>query len=275
MAISVLTNPNSVNAQRNLNNSQRALTTSLGRLSTGQRINTAADDAAGLAISERMKAQMRSQQQASRNAQDGISALQTADGAMNEVGGLLTRMRELGVQSANGTLGTSDRAALQSEFAASVSEINRIGAVTEFNGTALLNGSFSANLQVGTGTTSNDTISVGVSTAITSAGLGLGSLDISSSSGATSALTAIDTAINTVTSSRGTLGAVQNRLNVTLNNLSSAYENTAAANSRIRDVDFAEETAAMTKQQILMQAGVSVLSQANQLPSSALSLLGR
>jgi flagellin len=273
MAVSILSNPQAVNAQRNLSNSSRALATSLQRLSSGQRINSGADDAAGLAISERMKAQMRSLQQASRNSQDGISAMQTADGAMNEVGGLLTRMRELSVQSANGTLGTADRASLQQEFSASLSEINRIGAVTNFNGTALLDGTFSSNLQVGTGTTSNDQIAVAISTAMTTTGLGLGSLDISTAGGATTALTALDSGIDKVTTARGTIGAVQNRLNVTLNNLSTAYENTSAANSRIRDVDFASETSMMTSQQILVQAGTSILAQANQLSGAALSLL--
>lgn len=206
---------------------------------------------------------------------DGVSALQIADGAMNEVGGLLTRMRELSVQSANGTLGTTDRASLQEEFQAAMDEIDRIGGVTEFNGTALLDGTFDVDLQVGTGTGANDSINVAVTQAIDSTGLALAALDISDVAGAQAAMTAIDTAIDDVSSARGSLGAVQNRLNVTINNLSSAYENVSAANSRIRDVDFAEETAAMTKNQVLVQAGVSILSQANQLPSSALSLLGR
>lgn len=272
MSISVNTNPAAVNAQRNLSNSQRSLASTLGKLSSGLRINAASDDAAGLAISERMKAEMRGLQQASRNAMDGISALQTADGAMNEVGSLLTRMRELSVQAANGTLGATDKTALQTEFSANAAEIDRIGGVTKFNGTALLDGTFSVALQVGTGTTANDSITVAQATAISQTGLGINGLDIST--GAAAAMTALDTAINTVTSSRGTLGSVQNRLNVAINNLSTAYENTSAANSRIRDVDFAEETANMTKFQILSQAGVSVLSQANQLPASALKLIG-
>ncbi|MCC6812178.1 MAG: flagellin FliC [Deltaproteobacteria bacterium] len=275
MAISVLSNPQSVNAQRNLSKTQSMLSQSIGRLSSGQRINSAADDAAGLAISERMKANMRSLQQASRNAQDGISASQIADGAMDQAGGLLTRMRELAMQSANGTLGTSDRTALNSEFQASLNEIVRIGAVTKFNGTSLLDGTFSASLQVGTGTSANDTITMGISTAFTAAGLGVTGAAVDSAANATTALTSIDAAIDTVSAARGSLGAVQNRLNVTVSNLSTAYENTSAANSRIRDVDFAEETAAMTRSQILSQAGVSILSQANQLPSAALSLLGR
>lgn len=273
--ISVLSNPVSVNAQRNVSKTQSMLASSLNHLSSGQRINSASDDAAGLAISERMKASMRSLQQASRNAQDGISAAQIADGAMDQAGGLLTRMRELAMQSANGTLGASDRTALNSEFQASLSEIARIGAVTQFNGTNLLDGTFSASLQVGTGTTANDTISLAIGTAFTAAGLGLTGSNVTSSANAGTALTALDTAIDTVSAARGGLGAVQNRLNVTISNLSTAYENTSAANSRIRDVDFAEETAAMTRAQILSQAGVNILSQANQLPQAALSLLGR
>jgi flagellin len=273
MAISVLSNPQSVNAQRNLTNTQNMLAKSLGRLSSGQRINSASDDAAGLAISERLKADMRSLQQASRNAQDGISASQIADGAMDQVGGLLTRMRELAMQSANGTLGTSDRTALNSEFQASINEIARIGAVTEFNGSALLNGTFSAALQVGTGTSANDTVTMAIGTAFTAAGLGIaGAVDTSAN--ATAALTAVDAAIDTVSAARGSLGSVQNRLNVTISNLSTAFENTSTANSRIRDVDFAEETSAMTRSQVLSQAGLSILGQANQLPSAALKLLG-
>lgn len=273
--ISVLSNPVSVNSQRNVAKSQSMLANSLNRLSSGQRINSASDDAAGLAISERMKASMRSLQQASRNAQDGISASQIADGAMDQTGGLLTRMRELAMQSANGTLGTSDRTALNAEYQSSLNEIVRIGAVTEFNGTSLLDGTFSASLQVGTGTSASDTISLGISTAFTAAGLGMTASAVDTAANATTALTALDAAIDTVSAARGGLGAVQNRLNVTISNLSNAYENTSAANSRIRDVDFAEETAAMTRAQILSQAGVNILQQANQLPQSALSLLGR
>jgi len=253
----------------------------LGRLSTGLRINTAADDAAGLAISEKLKSQIRSLSQAERNANDGISMLQTAEGAMNEVSGILGRMRELSVQSANGTLGATERQFLEDESAQLVSELDRIAAVTEFNGTSLLGGGTTGTtftFQVGIGATSNDTISANVKgTAATDLGGvtgGLSTIDISTATGAQAALSTIDQAIDDVSSARADIGGVQNRLNVTISNLGSARETLSAANSRIRDVDVASETAAMTRNNILMQAGVSVLAQANQMPSVALSLLG-
>jgi flagellin len=278
MAISIVTNTQSLNAQRNLAQTTKALSGNFSKLSSGMRINTAGDDAAGLAISERMKSQIRSMGQAERNSNDGISLLQTAEGAMNENSGILIRMRELGMQSANGTLGQSERDALQTEFGQLTSEINRIAEVTEFNGQKLLDGTAPTfDFQVGVGTTASDTVSATMSNMLaTTYGVGatdLTALDISSATGAKAALTALDTAIDDTSTARAGLGSTQNRLQVTVTNLQSAKENLSAANSRIRDVDVAEESSAMTRNNILSQAGMAVLSQANQLPSMALSLL--
>jgi flagellin len=254
----------------------------LGRLSTGLRINTAADDAAGLAISEKLRAQIRSLSQAERNANDGISLMQTAEGAMNEVSGILGRMRELAVQSANGTLGSTERGFLNSELTDLRSEIDRVASVTEFNGSKLLNGGTTGtafSFQVGIGNSSNDTISATIK-GTKAADLGisgsvsLNTVNISSAGGARSALSTIDKAINDISTRRANLGSAQNRMQITIANLGSARENLSAANSRIRDVDVASETATLTRNNILLQAGVSVLAQANQLPSVALSLLG-
>jgi len=279
MSITINTNTSSLNAQRNLNGTQNRLQGNLGRLSTGLRINTAADDAAGLAISEKLKSQVRSLGQAERNANDGVSLLQTAEGAMNEVSGIMTRMRELAVQSANGTLGGTERGYLNDEFTALSSEIDRIADVTEFNGQKLLDGSSTGlSMQVGINATTSDRLSVSISDMHanqlgTVSGSMVSDIDISSVTGAQNALGIIDGAISDISAARAGLGAVQNRLNVTISNLGSARENLSAANSRIRDVDVASETADMTRNNILMQAGVSVLAQANQMPSVALSLL--
>ena len=282
MALSILTNTASLNAQRNLSSTGKALSSNFAKLSTGQRINTAGDDAAGLAISERMKSQIRSLSQAERNSNDGISLLQTAEGAMNENSGILIRMRELSMQSANGTLGSSERGALQTEFTQLTDEIDRISKVTEFNGQKLMDGTTAAvEFQVGIGNDANDRIKadmVGMSKEAygknaTDAGLDLTTLDITTAAGAQSALETIDKAIASTSSSRAQLGATQNRLQVTVSNLQSANNNLSSANSRIRDVDVAEESAAMTRNNILSQAGMAVLSQANQLPQQALSLL--
>ncbi|MDH5671946.1 MAG: flagellin [Myxococcales bacterium] len=276
MAFSIVTNVASLNAQRNLAKNQSALQGNMSRLSSGLRINEAGDDAAGLAISERLRSQIRSLSQAERNAFDGVSLLQTAEGAMNEISGIATRLRELAVQSASDTVGATERGFLQSEFAAQVAEIDRIAAVTEFNGTNLLDASAGPlDFQVGINNTANDRLTVTISD-MRAATLGgdLTALDISTKAGAQAALGAVDTAIDDVSSGRAAIGTVQNRLQVTVANLSTARENLSAANSRIRDVDVAEETAAMTRHSILLQAGVSVLAQANQSPSLALSLLG-
>lgn len=279
MAISILTNVASLNAQRNLNTTQTALSASIGRLSSGMRINNAADDAAGLGISENLKADLRSLSQASRNANDGVSMSQVAEGSMNEMQGIVTRMRELSVQSANQTLGSTERGYIQTEFGQLRNEINRISAVTEFNGQKLVDGSASAGLsfQVGMQNTTNDRISMSI-TKLTTSTLGSTSLHIASASlstatNARNALGAFDKAIEQLSTARAKVGAVQNRMQVTISNLAVAHENLSAANSRIRDVDVASETSQLTKAQILSQAGLAVLSQANQLPNSALSLL--
>jgi flagellin len=272
MAITIMTNTQSLTAQRSLSATQAKLGGNLAKLSSGLRINSAADDAAGLAISERFKAQVRSIGQAERNANDGISLTQTAEGAMNEISGVLVRMRELAVQSANGTLGASERGFLDDEAQALVAEVDRISAVTEFNGLKLLDGSYSSDLQVGIKDTADDRIAVAIAQT-DFATLAGGAVDLTTQAGAQAALTTLDTAIDALSSNRAALGTVQNRLQVTISNLGSAKENISAANSRIRDVDVAAETAEMTKHNILMQAGVSVLAQANQAPSIALSLL--
>ena len=272
MSISMNTNVQSLNAQRNLSMTQGRLSGNLGRLSTGQRINTASDDSAGLAISERFKAQIRSYAQAERNANDGISLTQTAEGAMNEVSGVLTRMRELAVQASNGTVSAGDRGFINNEAQALSGEVDRISAVTEFNGTKLLDGTLSTSLQVGAKNTANDRIAIAIGST-TFATLAGAAVDLSTAAGAQSALTALDTAIDAVSTQRAGLGTIQNRLQVTISNLGSARENTSAANSRIRDVDVASETADMTRNNILMQAGISVLAQANSAPQVALNLL--
>ncbi|MET0286564.1 MAG: flagellin [Polyangiales bacterium] len=282
MALSILTNTASLDAQRNLSKTGKALQSNFAKLSSGQRINSAGDDAAGLAISERMKSQIRSMSQAERNANDGMSLLQTAEGAMNENSGILTRMRELAMQSANGTLGDDERDALNTEFGQLREEIDRIADVTEFNGTKLLDGSNTDGFkfQVGIGNTDADTITSKMvsmtSTKYGADGLDLSALDIGKTGGqdgAQAALEQLDKAIAATSSSRASLGATQNRLTVTVSNLQSANVNLSAANSRIRDVDVAEESASMTRNNVLSQAGMAVLAQANQLPSSALSLL--
>jgi len=277
--ISINTNVASINAQRNLSKSQMHLQSNYGRLSTGLRINQAADDAAGLAISERLKSQIRSMSQAERNGNDGISLLQTAEGAMNEISGVLTRIRELSVQSANGTLGTAERQYIDNEKTALLAEIDRIAAATDFNGTNLLNGGGAGvtfTFQIGTHGTAADTISATITdmTTGTLAGGALAAVDLTTQAGAQSALDTLDQAIDGVSTARAALGTAQNRLQVTIANLGNARENLSAANSRIADVDVASETADMTRNNILQQSGVAVLAQANQMPQVALKLLG-
>ncbi len=272
MSISVNSNISSLNAQRNLNKTQMSLQGNLSRLSTGLRINSAADDAAGLAISERFRAQISSLNQASRNANDGISLLQTAEGALNEISGVLTRMRELATQSANGTLTSSDRGFIDDEAQSLAGEIDRISAVTNFNGTNLLDGTFNQDLQVGIHNSADDRINVTID-ATDFATIAGAAIDLTTAGGAQSALDTLDTAIDAVSTVRASLGTTQNRLQVSISNLGSAAENMSAANARIRDVDVAQETAEMTRNNILMQAGVSVLAQANQAPQVALKLL--
>ena len=274
-ALSLQTNLGSLTAQRNLRRNEKGLHTSMGRLSSGLRINQASDDAAGLSISEKLRAQVRGLSQAQRNANDGVSLIQTAEGALNETSDMLIRIRELAVQSSNGTLGNAERIAVNREFTALRAEIDRIASVTECNGLKLIDGSLSTGLtfQVGLNNNSNDQITISVSSSVATA-LGLTSgMTLSTSTGAQASLALIDTAISTVASRRGDLGAVQNRLYSTINNLSAAHENLSAANSRIRDTDVAKESANFTRGQILMQSGIAVLAQANQLPAMAISLL--
>ncbi|MCC7011031.1 MAG: flagellin FliC [Planctomycetes bacterium] len=272
MGLRVNTNVAALTSQRNLSAVTGRLQGNFSRLSSGLRIATAADDAAGLGISERMRAQIRSFNVASRNAQDGVSLAQTAEGALQEVSNNLNRMRELAVQSSNGTLTTADRATLNTEFQALVTEIGRVASQTSFNGVNLLDGTTSSlDLQVGVN--SGETISVGLSD-MTTTTLGVGSLDVTSAGNAQSALATIDTAIDDVTTARGDLGAAQNRLTSAIASILNTRENLSAAESRIRDVDVAIETADLTRNSILQQAAVSVLSQANVQPQLALSLLG-
>ena len=284
MAIVINTNVASLNAQRNLNNTQFGLNRALERLSSGYRINRAADDAAGLAISERFKAQIRSTNQAARNTLDGVSLVQVSEGGYDEVSNILIRLRELAVQSANGTISAADRTAIDTEYDQLTAEITRIAAVVKFNNVQVLNGNSASAavsfvLQVGIGTTSSDTITVNINplkaSVLGSAGLDLTALTLTSASQATDAITTLDSAIDAVNSSRATLGAVQNRLEATSRTLAVSVENLSAANSRIRDVDVALETAELARFQILSQAGVAIASQANQVPALALSLLSR
>jgi len=278
MGLRVNTNITSINAQRNLATVTERLSSNFRRLSTGLRISTAADDAAGLAISERLRSQVRSLEQAKRNSNDGISLVQTAEGALNEVSNILTRLRELSIQASNGTVSSADRDTLQEEFDTLRAEVTRIGESTEFNGINLLNGTqTTVSFQVGAGTsTAIDQISIALPTQTLSTSLNLASLDIGSGTTAntSTAISTIDTAINEVSSLRGTFGAAQNRLGSTINNLAIQVENLSAAESRIRDVDVAYETAQLTRNSILQQASISVLAQANALPQSALNLLG-
>jgi len=274
MGLRVNTNVASLTAQRNLSAVTSRLQGNYARLSSGLRIASASDDAAGLAVSERMRAQIRSFTVAGRNAQDGVSLAQTAEGSLQETSNNLSRMRELAVQSSNGTLSTTDRAALDVEFQALSSEIDRVATQTTFNGVNLLDGS-TANVvfQVGANVVPNvDTLGVGLVSVLAS-DLGITTLDISSAGSATVAIGAIDGAIDIVVAARGDLGAIQNRLSSTITNLGVSVENLTAAESRIRDVDVASETAELTRNSILQQAAISVLAQANVQPQSALKLL--
>ena len=268
MGQTINTNIMSMTAQRNLNKSSTIMQTSIERLSSGLRVNSAKDDAAGLAIAERMNAQVKGMNVAIRNANDGISLAQTAEGGLNEVGSMLQRMRELAVQSANGTNSTSDRVNLELEFAALNSEITRIAEVTQFNGLKVL-GSDAGNFAFQVGANGGETLSI-TTTSISSI-----TAAISGSAGAASAaISTIDTMIDTVTSARATYGAAQSRFTSAITNLEIGIENQSAARARIVDADFAVETANMTRAQILQQAGTAMVSQANQAPNSVLSLLG-
>lgn len=280
-AFSILTNVTSLNAQRHVRKTQFKLSTNLGRLSSGQRIQSAADDAAGLAISEKLKASIRSLAQGERNALDGVSLIQVADGAMNEMGGILIRMRELAMQSATDTLGDVERGFLQLEFNNLRNELDRIAAVTEFSGQPLLDGSLGASqggasFQVGIQNTTSDRVTVSIEQLSSSSiASNFSTISVTAATSAQSALATIDSALDGLSAARANLGAAQNRLQVTIANIAIARENLSAANSRIRDVDVASETAELTRNNILLQAGVSVLAQANQAPAVALSLIGQ
>lgn len=275
MGLQVNTNVAALNAYRHLSSTQSTMNTSLERLSSGLRINRAADDAAGLAISEKLRAQTSGLGQASANAQDAISLVQTAEGALNETHSILQRMRQLAVQSSNDTNTADDRDAIQKEVTALNDELDRIATTTQFNGQNLLDGTGgtagSFTFQIGANT--GQTVTVAFAEADTTT-LGTNALDVSTQAGAAAALTAIDSAIQTVSGDRADLGAVQNRLQHTINSLSVAAENAAAAESRIRDTDMAKEMSSFSRSQILSQAGVSMLAQANSSPQSVLKLLG-
>ena len=244
---------------------------SLEKLSSGYRINRAADDAAGLAISEKMRAQISGLRQATRNAQDGISLIQTAEGALNETHSILQRIRELAVQASSSAVTTEDRDAIGKEITNLIQEVDRIATTTEFNTKKLLDGSLNAEILIGANCGQSITFDI---KGMTSTALGINAITVSDVNGAMSAIATLDNAIKLVSQERANLGALQNRLEHTINNLNTAAENLAAAESRIRDVDMALEMANFTRHQILLQAGTAMLAQANVRPQSVLKLLG-
>jgi len=278
MAMVINTNVASINSQRRLNETNNNLSTSMERLSSGLRVNSAKDDAAGLAISNRMTSQIRGMSVAVRNASDGISLAQTAESAMGELTNTLQRMRDLSVQSANdGAVTGTDRDKLQAEFKQLNSELTRIVTSTEFNGKKIINGSLGGGvaIQVGANTAADNQITLTIANlsttlaTVTAASIGAGA----TVTGAKAAITAIDDAIKSIDTSRANLGAIQNRFTTTISNLQSSIENQSAARSRITDTDFAQETASLSRNQILQQAGTAMLAQANQSGQSVLSLL--
>ena len=275
MTFSILSNPTSLGAQRHFNDTQLGLAKSIGRLSSGLRIQSAADDAAGMGISSVMVADMRSVVQAERNASDAISMIQIAEGAMTEQSGIMTRLRELAVQSANGALSDNERTFIEVEHQQLVAEIQRVATGTDFNTFEMLGAdSGSYAMQVGKDAVGGvDTIDVVFAPTHANA-LGVNAMDFTTAVGAQTALGTIDAAIGVLSTARANVGAMQNRLEVTVSNLRVEEENLNAANSRIRDVDVARETAELTRNQIMSQAGTAMLAQANQLPSAALQLLG-
>ena len=282
MALTVNTNTTSLGVQKNLNRASDALSTSMTRLSSGLKINSAKDDAAGLQIANRMTSQIRGQTMAIKNANDAISIAQTAEGAMQEQTNILQRMRELAIQSRNDSNTEDDRTALDKEFQSMTKELDRIAASTQLNNKNLLNGSTTTAMvfQVGSNTGSDNQISITLTDAMDTTGA-LSALSSKSITGAASdieanfsgAMTAIDEALKNINTTRADLGAVQNRLTSTIANLQNINENAEAARGRVQDTDFAAETAQLTKQQTLQQASTSVLAQANQLPSAVLKLL--
>ncbi|MBF8794060.1 flagellin FliC [Pseudomonas monteilii] len=283
MALTVNTNTTSLGVQKNLNRASDALSTSMTRLSSGLKINSAKDDAAGLQIATRMTSQIRGQTMAIKNANDGISIAQTAEGAMQEQTNILQRMRELAVQSRNDSNSANDREALNKEFQSMLQEIDRIANSTQLNGKNLLDGSAGVmTFQVGSNDGANNQITISLSSAMSTTG-GLSGLAGKTIVGAdttaaqnnfSAAISAIDDALQAINTTRADLGASQNRLTSTINNLQNINENAEAARGRVQDTDFAAETAQLTKQQTLQQASTSVLAQANQLPSAVLKLLG-
>src|SRR3954447_2322070 len=267
MSLRIQNNVEAFNAQRQLLSNSDKLSKAMEKLSSGYRINRAGDDAAGLAISEKLRGQIGGLGQASRNASDAISMVQTAEGALNEVHSMLQRVRELAVQYKNGTLSANDQTAIQSEVNQLKAEIERIGTDTDFNGTKLLNAASTVTFQVGAADGQS------ITAATISVGAQVGGAVFTLSVGGVSDISDIDAAINNVSAARATFGAVQNRLEHTISNLASYQENLTASESRIRDADMASEMVEFTKYQILQQAGTSMLAQANQAPQSVLSLL--
>lgn len=272
MALFVNTNVASINSQRNLTRSTDELSTSFQRLSSGLRVNSAKDDAAGLQIGTRLQTQVNGLNQGVRNANDGISLAQTAEGALEETTNMLQRMRVLALQSANGSNTDADREALQKELSQLSAEITRVASSTTFGGTNLLDGTYTADFQVGPD--ANTTICVVVSTSMEASVLGVGTqVSISTAAGAQAAISELDSALKTVNDIRATLGAKQNRFSSTIRNLESVSENVNASKSRIMDADFAAESASLARNQVLQQASSTMLSQANQQPQIAISLL--
>ncbi len=266
MSMTINTNVNSLNAQRNLMTSQSSLSTSMQRLSSGLRVNSAKDDAAGLAIADRMNAQIKGTNVAIRNANDGISLAQTAEGALATVTDALQRMRELAIQAQNGSNGTSDRANLDTEYQALSGEITRIAAQTKFNGNAVIGAGAGAQVfQVGAN--NGDTLTITTTAVTTVTG------DLTTAAAASTAVAALDTALDTITTNRASYGAAISRFGFAISNLAITGENQSAARGRIMDADFASETANLSRSQILQQAGTAMVAQANQLPQQVLSLL--
>jgi flagellin len=268
------TNITALIGQNNLNKSQSALQTSMERLSSGLRINSAKDDAAGQAIANRMTAQITGMNQAQRNANDGVSLVQTMEGGLNQITDNLQRIRELAVQAANDTNTADDRASIKTEIDQRVAEIDRIAGSTSFNGKGLLSAAGDLNIQVGAGTTGNDTITVSTVDATTATLTGGATLDVTDNAAAKVTIDAMDAALKAVDTTRSTLGATLNRFDSVIQNLNTASTNLSDARSRIEDADYAVEVSNMTRANILQQAGTSVLAQANQTPQSVLSLLG-
>jgi len=269
------TNVSAINAHRNLGFNNASMGKTMEKLSSGFRINRAADDAAGLAISEKMRYQINGYNQASRNAQDGISLLQTAEGALTEVHSMLQRINTLATQASNGTLEDSDRSKLNDEVAQLLKEIDNIANTTTFNGIDLLKGNGAGSgVSFQVGFKAGVTITASLGSGVATATLGIGSLSIATAAGAQTALTAVQSAINQVSTLRATFGAVQNRLEHTINNLGVNAENLSASESRIRNADMAKEMTEFTRNQILVQAGTAMLAQANSVPQNVLRLLG-